>query len=117
MKLSALLIGLLLAMSSAVAYAGYNREYWFAGQYLGNGVDRFGYGSYDSIMPLMRNGAGTYDWQTTYHQGSPRYDARMLQPRGMTNARYGQGVTSPRYGYGTISPRYGYQFQSPSGRN
>ena len=100
----ALLIGMLLAIAAASAYpgAGYNRNYWFAGNSLGNGIDRFGYGAYDSLP--LRYGGGAYDWQQSYAE-SPRF-----------NARYGSGVVSPRYGYGVVSPRYGYQFQTPRAR-
>ena len=118
-RFAALLIGLLLAAAFVNAYAGagYNRQYWYGGTSLGNGIDRFGYGSYE---PLRRYGDGTYDWQTPYRRGSPRYDGALLQPRygyGITNARYGRGIVSPRYGYGVISPRYGSNFQSPRYRN
>lgn len=106
-RFTALLIGVLLCAVAAHAYAGagYNREYWYAGAHLGNGIDRFGYGSYDG---MLRYGGG--EWQTAYRRGSPYYDGAMLWP---TNARYGYGVVSPRYGQGVISPRYGYQYQSP----
>ena len=114
MKRFALLIGMLAVLCAAVsAYAGvgYNQQYWYAGQNLGNGVGRFGYGMYDG---MSRYGDGAYQWQTTY--GSQN-DGELLRARyGYGNsARYGKGVVSPRYGRSVISPRYGYGFQSPRG--
>ena len=72
MKITTLLICLLLSTAIVQAYAGvgYNQEYWFAGKRLGNGMDRFGYGSYTG---LLRYGGGAYAWQTSYVRGSPYY--------------------------------------------
>jgi len=98
-RFSALLIGALLlfaAMASAYAGSGYNRMYWYGGRYMGNGIDRYGYGSYN--MPMMRRyGGGAYDWRPAYSTGVPYYDGSVLRPQ------YYQYTRMPSYGM----PSYG----------
>lgn len=110
------LLGLLTATTVSATFAGdgYNRYYWYDGQYLGGGIPRYGLGSYDQLSP--RFGAGAYAYQPYYYRGYPYYAGPELRPRygyDTYSPRYGRGIVSPRYGYGVISPRYGYGFESP----